>query len=125
MFRRAGVFGLAAAVVVGAVVLGCGQKGGGIRPTDAFGIADANVIVIADPAGVVGSKFYAEVTKGLSSIPGLGGQDGKSIDDTLKETLGLDPADVQRVVVHINTDAQKFVVAAISKKPIHCCEKER
>ncbi len=120
MFKRAGVCGLAMAVVAAAVV-GCGQKGGGRptgpQPADSFGLADANVVVRGNPAGVLSSKFYVDITKAIASMPMLGG-DGKSIDDTLKETLGLDPADVKCVVAHANVEGEKFVITVVLKKPI-------
>jgi hypothetical protein len=107
--------------VVAAAVVGCGQKGGGKpkgpQPADAFGLADANVIVRGNPSGILSSKFYVDVSKAVASMPMLGGG-GKSVDDMLKETLGLDPADVKCVVAHANVEGEKFVVTAVSKKPI-------
>jgi len=120
MFRRAGVCGLAM-VVVAAAVVGCGQKGGGRprgpQPADSFGLADADVVVRGNPAGVLSSKFYVDITKAIAAMPGMG-EGGKSIDDTLKETLGLDPADVKSIVAHVNVEGEKLVVTAVSKKPI-------
>jgi hypothetical protein len=107
------------ALVFAAAVLGCGTKGGpGIRPTDAFGLADANVIVTGNVADVAGSKFYTDLMKELKKLPGVVDDEKKSVDDKVKESLGLDPSDVQRIVAHVNTDSKSFVAAAVSKAPV-------
>ncbi|MHC5055796.1 MAG: hypothetical protein ACYTKD_13885 [Planctomycetota bacterium] len=119
MFRRAGVGGFVVALVFGAAVTGCGQKGGGgIRPTDAFGLANADVMVTGDLASVAGSKFYTEITKEPAQLPGFAGEEKQSIDDTVKSKLGLGPADVQRIVAHANFADEKLVVAALAKGPV-------
>jgi len=118
IFKRAGVCGLAIAGVVAAAVVGCAPKGKkSFEPADAFGLADANLVVTGSPAGILTSKFYMDVSKAAASMPMIN-QGGGSIDDKLKETLGLAPADMKGIVVQANIDTEKFVAAATSKKPI-------
>jgi len=107
--------GLAVAVFVGASALGCAKKNGPLRPADSFGIADANVVVAVDFAGVVGTRFYSEFMKELERLPNSVGDDRKPFGDALKAVVGFDPAELRRVVVCANTDSRKFVVVAVSK----------
>ena len=119
MSRRVGAGGFAVAAVIGAAVLGCGTRGGrGVRPVDSFGLADANLVVKADLAGLVGSKFHADLTKELRKRPGLASPEEKSIDRTVKETLGLAPSDIETIVVSVNTDDERLVIAAATKAPV-------
>jgi len=118
MSRRRGVRGVVTAALVAAAVVGCARKGArSFRPVDAFGPADADLVVKASPAGIIGSRFYSQAIEAISGMPGSSFPGGKPPEAVLEEEMGVDATDIVELAVCADLGTDEFTIAATTGKP--------